>query len=148
MVVVAPGNKEPGIPKDTARNIRQSREFVVNLVDESIAEQMVRCADALASNESEIAHAGFSTLDSSLIKPPRIAEAPAALECREHSTIEVGSNRMVIGIVHRVHVRDGIMDPESGRLLNEGAAYAPLGRMASPDWYCRAGQPEGRIQLS
>lgn len=148
MVVVAPGNREPGIPKDTARNIRANREFVVNLVDEAIATAMVRCADALDSDESEIDHAGFSTLASSLVRPPRITEAPASLECREHSTIEVGSNRMIIGIVHRVHVRDGLMDPESGRLLDQGAHYAPLGRMASPDWYCRTGQPGDRIQLS
>ena len=148
MVVVAPGNREPSIPKDTARNIRSNREFVVNLVDEAIAQQMVRCSDALAPAESEISHAGFSTQDSSIVLPPRITEAPAALECREHSTIEVGTNRMIIGIVHRVHVRDGIMDAESGRLLKDGVHYAPLGRMASPDWYCRTGQPENRIRLT
>lgn len=148
MVVVAPGNREPGVPKDTARNIRSVGEFVVNLVDESIARQMVRCADALEAGESELEHAGLSSLGSRCVAPPRVAESPAALECREHSTIEVGSNRMIIGIVHRVHVRDGIMDPVSGRLIGDGAHYAPLGRMASPDWYCRTGTPDERIRLS
>ena len=68
----------------------------------------------------------------------RLAEAKVAMECREHSTIEIGTNRLVVGIVHRVHVRDGILDPESLRLV-DGAGFAPIGRMASPDWYARTG---------
>ena len=145
MVVVAPGNKKPGVPKDTARNIRRSREFVVNLVDEAIAEKMLRCADGLPAEESEIDHAGFTTVESSVVKVPRIAEAPAALECREHSMIEVGMNRLIVGIVHRVHVREGVLDVETGRLINDGADYAPLGRMASPDWYART---EDKVRIS
>lgn len=137
MVVVAPGNRPSGEPKDTARNIRASREFVVNLVDEAIASKMAACADPLGPGESEIDHAGFSAVESSVVSPPRIAEAPVALECVEHSTQRIGDNRLVIGIVHRVHVREGIIDPESCKLVDDGAAYAPIGRMASPDWYCR-----------
>jgi len=137
MVVLAPGNRPSGEPKDTARNIRATREFVVNLVDEAIGAQMAACADPLEAGESEIDHVGFSTAESSVVAPPRIVEAPVALECVEHSTQRIGDNRLVIGIVHRVHVREGIMDPETGKLLHDGAGYAPLGRMASPDWYCR-----------
>lgn len=137
MVVVAPGNKEPGIPKDTARNIRRSREFVVHMVDESIAQQMVGCATALSADESEVDHVGFTTISSSVIDVPRIAEAPVALECREHTILEIGNNRLVVGTVHRVHVRDGLMDPDSGKLLNGDTSYAPIGRMASPDRYTR-----------
>lgn len=137
MVVVAPGNKQPGIPKDTARNIRRSREFVVHMVDEAIAQQMVGCSAGLMPEESEIDHVGFTTQASSVVSVPRIVEAPVALECREHTTLEIGSNRLIVGTVHRVHVRDGLMDPDTGRLLDHGANYAPIGRMASPDWYTR-----------
>lgn len=134
MIAVAPGNRAPGVLKDTAKNIRETGEFVVNLVDEAIAQQMVRCSDGLPPEESEISHSGFTKAPSVVVKCPSIAEAPVAMECREHATIEVGTNRLVVGIVHRVHVREGIMDPETCRLIGD---YAPIGRMASPDWYCR-----------
>ena len=141
IVAFAPGNKSAGgegeaaVPKDTARNIRETKEFVVNLVDEAVGEAMVRTAATLEHGESEVELAGLETAASTVIAPPRIAAAPASLECREWTTMEIGSNRLVIGIVHYVHVRDGLLDPESFHL--DHAQFAPLGRMASPDWYCR-----------
>ena len=71
------------------------------------------------------------------VGPPRITEAPVAMECREWATLEIGTNRLVVGVGHHIFVRDGLMDPETWKLA-EGA-YAPLGRMASPDRYCRTG---------
>lgn len=135
IVGFCPGNRGPGIPKDTARNIRLTHEFVVNLVDESIMEQMNLCAATLPPGENELLHAGLTPLPSSVVKPPRIAEAPVSLECKSHSIIEIGDNRLIIGIVHRVHVRDGILDPETW-LINPGS-YHPIGRMQSPNWYCK-----------
>ncbi|MDE0827278.1 MAG: flavin reductase family protein [Akkermansiaceae bacterium] len=143
IVAFAPGNKSdaargvPAVPKDTARNIRETKEFVVNLVDETVGEAMVQTAAELEHGVSEIEAAGLHTAPSTLVGAPRILESPVAFECREWSTLEVGSNRLVIGTVHHVHVRDGILDPETLR-LNPGQ-FAPLGRMASPDWYCKTG---------
>ena len=79
----APGDRDNGTPKDTALNIRATHEFVVNLVDEGIAEAMNKCAASLPYGENELAHAGLTAEPSSVIKPPRIAEAPASLECTE-----------------------------------------------------------------
>ena len=135
IVGFCPGDRASGIPKDTARNIRLTHEFVVNLVDESIAQQMNACAASLPPGENELIAASLTSLPSSVVKPPRIAEAPASLECRHHSTIEIGDNRLIIGEVLRVHVRDGVFDAESW-LVNPGA-YAPIGRMQAPHWYCR-----------
>lgn len=135
IVGFCPGDRSPGVPKDTARNIRLTQEFVVNLVDESIGQQMNACAATLPPGENELLHAGLSAAFSEVVKPPRIAEAPASLECRHHSTIEIGENRLIIGEVLRVHVRDGVFDPESW--LVKPGAYAPIGRMQSPNWYCR-----------
>src|SRR4051812_43559521 len=56
----APGDRDDGTPKDTARNIRLTHEFVVNLVDEAIAEAMNRCAATLPYGENELEHAGRS----------------------------------------------------------------------------------------
>jgi flavin reductase (DIM6/NTAB) family NADH-FMN oxidoreductase RutF len=135
IVGLCPGDRSTGLPKDTARNIRLTHEFVVNLVDEAIAEKMNLCAATLPPGENELLHAGLAAVPSSVVKPPRIAEAPASFECRSHSLIEIGDNRLIIGEVLRVHVRDGILDPETW-LVNLGN-YHPIGRMQSPSWYCR-----------
>lgn len=131
----APGNKTPDVPKDTARNIRRSGEFVVNLVDESCAEAMNRTSAELEFGVSEIELAGLTTAPSVGVSPPRIAEAPVALECREWSTLEIGRNRLVIGLIDRVHTREGILDPET--LLVNPDTFAPIGRMEVPSGYCR-----------
>jgi flavin reductase (DIM6/NTAB) family NADH-FMN oxidoreductase RutF len=60
ILAVAPGDRDDGTPKDTARNIRLTHEFVVNLVDEPLAEAMNRCAVPLPYGVSELAHAGLS----------------------------------------------------------------------------------------
>jgi flavin reductase (DIM6/NTAB) family NADH-FMN oxidoreductase RutF len=134
IVGLCPGDRSPGVPKDTARNIRLTHEFVVNLVDEAIAEQMNLCAASLPPGENELIHVGLTPLPSTCIKPPRIAEAPASLECRSHSIIEIGDNRLIIGEVLRVHVRDDIFDPDTW--LIKSGTYAPIGRMQAPGWYC------------
>jgi flavin reductase (DIM6/NTAB) family NADH-FMN oxidoreductase RutF len=131
----APGDREDGTPKDTARNIRATHEFVVNLVDESIAEAMNLCAASLPYGENELKHAGLTAAPSSVVKPPRIAEAPASLECTEWGTLHIGGNRMVIGLIKRVHVRDELFDVEKRRVNTEKLHI--IGRMASPDWYCK-----------
>lgn len=131
----APGDKEPGIPKDTARNIRRSGEFVVNLVDEASAEAMNQTSAEVEFGVSEIELAGLSTLPSVNVAPPRIAEAPVALECREWSTMEIGKNRLVIGLIDRVHTKEGVLDPET--LLVNPDVFQPIGRMEVPSGYCR-----------
>jgi flavin reductase (DIM6/NTAB) family NADH-FMN oxidoreductase RutF len=115
--------------------VRISHEFVVNLVDESVAEAMNRTAASLPYGASEITAAGLTTLPSSAIKPPRIAEAPASLECAEWGTLQIGGNRLIIGVVKRVHVRDELIDPATLRIRSE--RFQVIGRMSSPDWYCR-----------
>jgi flavin reductase (DIM6/NTAB) family NADH-FMN oxidoreductase RutF/uncharacterized protein (DUF1697 family) len=130
-----PGDRDDGTPKDTARNIRLSHEFVVNLVDETVAEAMNRTSASLPYGVSELQHAGLSTAPSSAVKPPRIAEAPASLECAEWGTLQIGGNRLIIGVVKRVQVRDELIDPETLRVRTE--KFHVIGRMASPHWYCR-----------
>ncbi|SKB06867.1 NADH-FMN oxidoreductase RutF, flavin reductase (DIM6/NTAB) family [Prosthecobacter debontii] len=135
IVCICPGDRASGEPKDTARNIRLTQEFVVNLVDESIMQGMNLCAASLPPGENELLHAGLTATPSSVVKPPRIAEAPASLECRSHSIIEIGDNRLIIGEVLRVHVREGIFDPDTW--LIQPGEYHPIGRMQSPNWYCK-----------
>ena len=130
----APSDRENGVPKDTALNIRATHEFVVNLVDEKIAEAMNQCAASLPFGENELVRAGLTAAPSSIVKPPRIAEAPASLECTEWGTLQIGGNRMVIGLIKRIHLRDELFDAEKKR-INAGKLFL-IGRMASPHWYC------------
>jgi flavin reductase (DIM6/NTAB) family NADH-FMN oxidoreductase RutF len=135
IVAFAPGDRDDGTPKDTALNIRATHEFVVNLVDESIAGAMNQCAASLPYGENELARAGLTAAPSSAVKPPRIAEAPASLECAEWGTLQIGNNRVVIGVVKRLHLREELFNAEKKRINTEKLFL--IGRMAAPHWYCR-----------
>jgi len=134
LLIFAPGDRPDGSPKDTALNAKRTGEFVVNLVSEELKEAMNGTSATLPNGVSETHHLGLATLSSSVVAPPRIADAPASLECKVHSIQEIGSNRLILGIVHRVHVQDAIIDPEKLRIHQE--LYHPVGRMGSPNWYC------------
>ncbi len=136
IIAFALGDRDDGTPKDTARNIRLTHEFVVNLVDEAIAEPMNQCAASLPYGVSELDNAKLTTQPSLTIKTPRIAEAPASLECTEWGTLQIGDNRVIIGLVKRIHVRDELVDTGSLRIRSE--LLHTVGRMASPNWYCHS----------
>src|SRR5271157_3308928 len=135
ILAFAPGDRDDGAPKDTARNIRLTHEFVVNLVDEAIAEAMNQCAASLPYGENELIPAGLRAAPSSVVKPPRILESPASLECQEWGTLQIGNNRVVIGLIKRLHLRDELFDAEKKRVRSDKLFL--IGRMASPHWYCR-----------
>jgi flavin reductase (DIM6/NTAB) family NADH-FMN oxidoreductase RutF len=100
------------VPKDTARNIRRTREFVVNVVTEDIAQQMNICGTDFPEDVNELDAAGFTTTPSLKVKVPRIAEAHAALECVEHTTMEIGRSRIILGRVVAMFVEDQFIEPE------------------------------------
>jgi flavin reductase (DIM6/NTAB) family NADH-FMN oxidoreductase RutF len=135
ILAFAPSDRDNGTPKDTALNVRATHEFVVNLVDEAIAEAMNKCAASLPYGENELVHAGLTVLPSTLVKPPRIAESPVSMECVEWGTLHIGSNRMVIGVIKRLHLREDLFDAEKKRVRSEKLQV--IGRMAAPHWYCR-----------
>lgn len=137
LVIFAPGDRDNGEPKDTARNCKRTGEFVVNIVDEAMVEAMVATAASLPYGESEATAAGLEMAASSSVSPPRVAAAPAALECELHSVQEIGGNRLIFGIVRRAHVRDEYFDEENLRV--RGELLHPVGRMAVPNWYCKTG---------
>jgi flavin reductase (DIM6/NTAB) family NADH-FMN oxidoreductase RutF len=143
IVAFAPGNRSNGEPKDTPRNINQNQEFVVNLVDEVLAEEMVLSAKPFDYGVSEIQEAQLATLPSIRVSAPRLARASVALECKALQTLEIGENRMIIGEVLEAHLREGLIDPSTFSLIDE--KYAPIGRLASPDQYCRTTE---RFRLS
>lgn len=126
----------PGIvPKDTARNIRNKREFVINVVTEDLAEKMNICAVDFPMGVDELEMAGLTTEHSQLVSVPRIAECPACLECREYQTIEIGNSRVVLGQVLGVYVKDEFIDPKGPYILAEN--LHAIGRMNGLGAYVR-----------
>ena len=123
------------VPKDTARNIRRTGEFVVNVVTEDIARKMNLCATDFPAGMSEVALAGFTTAPSEIVKPPRLAEAHAALECREYTTMEIGRSRIILGRVVAVYVEDRFVDAE-GPYIKAEYLHA-IGRMNGLGNYVR-----------
>ena len=98
-------------PKDTARNIRRTGEYVINVVTEDLIEKMNVCATDFPAEVNELEMAGLTTAPSSVVKVPRIAEAHAALECTEFTTMEIGRSRIVLGRVVAMYVEDRFIDP-------------------------------------
>jgi len=113
--------------KDTARNIRETGEFVINVVNEDIAQAMNLCAIDFPPEVNELEISGLETTPSQIVKVPRIAQAPAALECREISTTAIGRTRIVLAQVLSIYVRDEFMNLEKGYVLAE--ELHAIGRM-------------------
>lgn len=123
------------VPKDTARNIRRTGEFVVNVVTEDIAGKMNICATDFPPEMSEVELAGFTTVPSQKVKPPRLAEAHAALECIEYTTMEIGRSRIILGRVVAIYVEDRYVDM-AGPYVKADELHA-IGRMNGLGNYVR-----------
>lgn len=96
--------------KDTIRNIEFSNDFVVNIVDEILAEQMNQSSADYASNVDEFKEVGLTAGTSDLVKAPRIAESPVSMECKVRLILKFGefpkSTDVVLGEVLKVHIKD------------------------------------------
>jgi flavin reductase (DIM6/NTAB) family NADH-FMN oxidoreductase RutF len=115
------------VPKDTARNIRRTGEFVVNVVTEDLAKQMNICATDFPAEVDELEMAGLTTTPSQAVKVPRIEQAHAALECREYTTMEIGRSRIILGRVVAIYIEDKFVDP-AGPYIRAEELHA-IGRM-------------------
>ena len=131
-VIISIGQKNDGTPKDTAKNILASGDFVVNLVTEDLFAAMNISAADFPADQSELDAAHLNTSPSLRVKPPRVAEAQASLECKLFSAQPLGDYTLIIGEVVMFHVADHLIGP---RLHING--FEPLGRLGSPSVYCR-----------
>jgi flavin reductase (DIM6/NTAB) family NADH-FMN oxidoreductase RutF len=123
------------VAKDTARNIRRTGEFVVNVVTEDLLKQMNICATDFPEEVDELEMAGLITTASTMVKVPRIAQAHAALECREYASIEIGRSRIILGRVVGIYVEDRFIDP-AGPYVKAEELHA-IGRMNGLGSYVR-----------
>jgi flavin reductase (DIM6/NTAB) family NADH-FMN oxidoreductase RutF len=116
--------------KDTFVNIRDTGEFVVNMVTLPQAHEMHRSAFEFAPEVDEFAEVGLAKAPSEVVRAPRVKDAPIALECRLDRIIPMGSlnDHVVFGEVLRFHIRDDVY-LEGGR-IDTGALQA-VGRLAA-----------------
>ena len=112
-------------PKDTLRNIRETQEFVVNIVSESLLDAMVQTAGEWPRRVSEFGPSGLTPLPSERVRPPYVAESPLQLECRLHREIPLGNSILIVGEVVLARVRDEVLS--DGRV--DPAKLAPVGRL-------------------
>ncbi|MEK7437862.1 MAG: flavin reductase family protein [Pseudomonadota bacterium] len=125
-----------GHAKDTIQNIREIPEFVVHIVSDAIKEKMNICAIDYPRGVNEIAEAGFTVVASKKVRPPRIAEAPVAFECRMLQILDIGRvpYHLVIGEVLYFHYHEGIVDD---KFHVDVGKINPIGRLAGRGGYTR-----------
>lgn len=116
--------------KDTLHNVEVTREFVVNVVDDALAEAMNVTSGDYAADVDEFAKAGLVAAPSVKVKAPRVAAAPVSMECRLARIIPVGNlpHHLIVGEIVHMHVRDDVFDPATGRL--DMHRLRPVGRLA------------------
>jgi flavin reductase (DIM6/NTAB) family NADH-FMN oxidoreductase RutF len=119
-----------GDKKDTVRNIEHTRDFVVNLVDDALAEQMNLTSGEYPPEVDEFALTGLTAAPSVKVKSPRVAEAPINLECRLVQILPVGHgpHSLVLGEIVQFHIRDDLYNPTTGRI--DMYKLHPVGRLA------------------
>jgi flavin reductase (DIM6/NTAB) family NADH-FMN oxidoreductase RutF len=123
-----------GPHKDTLLNIIATREFVINVVTESIAEKMNLTSAQVPPDVDEFELSGLTPLPSELVKPPRVAESPVQMECRLRQIVEISEqlhgSAIVLGDVLRFHVREDLV--ENFRI--DADKLAAIGRMGGPTY--------------
>lgn len=134
-LLFVPVNLRDGAKKDTVLNLEAVPECVVNIVPQALAEKMNACAARLPHGASEFEAFGIASVASTAVRPPRVAEAPAAFECRVRQIVPVGEGPMaahvVICDIVRLHVRDEVLDA-SGAV--DVAKLDAVGRLGGEDY--------------
>ena len=136
VVAIGIGDRKPGQAKDSRANIRETGEFVVNLVAEWNAEAMNVTGIEFDPSVDELAQAGLTPAPSARVKPPRIAESPVAFECQLMQIVDLEQTGLVLGRVLAMHVRDEfVLDAEKYYIDTPNLKL--LGRMHGRGWYAR-----------
>lgn len=107
ILMFSPIDRPDGLT-DTTVNVRETEEFVVNLVTREFAESMNVTSAELPSSESEFDAADLEREPSAVVDPPRVSGVAAAFECELHDVLDVGSSSLVLGEAVSVYVRDDV----------------------------------------
>ena len=112
--------------KDTLTNVRETQEFVINIVSVALANAMHETSINYSPEVDEFERAGVTPAPCEVVNAPRVAEAKISMECAVVHILRLGTDNLIIGRMHRYHVDDAIY--KDGRI--DTRALDPLGRMA------------------
>lgn len=132
IVILGIQTRPNGEEKDTVRNIRRTGEFVVNMVDMAIADQMLICGLGVEPDVDEVELAGLTALSCEKVGASRLAETPCAMECRVERLVDYHRRVIVLGEVVHMHVRRDCLDAQ-GRYVNP-ETYQPIARLHADNY--------------
>ncbi len=132
------GRKGKGKKKDTLVNIESTKEFVINMVTEALAEAMNTTATAYPPHIDEFEKANLTPAKSEIVSPPRVDESPICMECRLKQVLEFGEDakfhNFVVGEVVMIHIKEEFVSDD--RIM--AARLDIIGRLGSREnLYCR-----------
>lgn len=134
-VAFCPVADRNGNPKDTLRNIRETGDFVINIVTRAMAERVNQASAPYPHGVDEFDMVGFTRLPSVAVRPSRVAESPAHLECRLFQLVPHGSGPLhgtwVIGEVIVAHIDDAVLAADG---LPDTAKLDPAARLGRTEW--------------
>jgi len=134
-VAFCPVADRNGDPKDTLRNVMETGEYVINIVTRAMAEGVNQASAPYPRGVDEFDAVGFTRAPSVVVRPPRVAESPAQLECRVFQIVPHGSGPQhgtwVIGEVLVLHVDDDVLGADG---LPDTAKVNPAARMGRQEW--------------
>lgn len=135
-IVLSISNRPGGVRhKDTAQNIFDTGEFVVNMATYELRDRVESTAQEVAPGVNEAELAELEMIDSKLVKPPRIKASPVQMECRYYTSLQVpgnhGPHHLIVGRVVGIHIRDDVITPE-GKI--DIIKIRPLARLGYLDY--------------
>lgn len=116
--------------KDSVRNIVATGDFVVNFAPEALFEEVNASGTEFGPTESEFDRTGLTREPSDTVTSMRVAESPAALECRLHSTLSMGDSTLVFGVVTHIAVSSAVLDGQHPAAKH----LRPLSRLGLNEW--------------
>lgn len=132
IVVLGIQPKLSGEEKDTMVNIRRTGEFVINMVDMALSEQMLICGLGFDNEVDEMSMAQLTAKPCSKIDASYAAQSPCAFECRVERLIDYPRRTLVLGEVVHMHVHNECLD-EEGRYVDPHR-YQPIARLHADNY--------------
>ncbi|WP_203340186.1 flavin reductase family protein [Planococcus beijingensis] len=128
-ISIGPGvGEREGTVKDTLENIRSQKQYVINIVNTELGNEMHESAKNFPSDVDEFEAAGVTAADSISVVPPRVGEAPISFELELDRIIELGSDHLILGRIVHYHIKD---DYYLGNYKVDLEKLKPLGRLAN-----------------
>ena len=136
MIVFSASNRPGGAThKDTAQNIFDTQEFVVNMATWELRDEVEITAQGVGPEVDEASLAGLAMVPSTMVKPPRIEKSPVQMECRYFSSMTVpgnhGPHHLIVGRVVGIHIKDEVIGAD-GKI--DILKIRPLARLGYLDY--------------